>query len=412
MIYIYSRMGGQDDTGHFTEERYIGMTLTIDVTENKWGLTESQRMIQDMVRDFAVGSVEPRAAEIDKNNRFPVETFQEMAEMGLMGLPIPEEYGGGGADYISYCITVEEIARVCASTALSLAAHTSLVCLPIFMFGSEEQRQKYLPDIASGKKIGAYGLTEPNAGSDAGGTQTSANKVSDKYILNGAKIFITNANYAETFIATAITEKGVGTKGISAFIFEKNTPGFSLGAKDEKLGMRGSDWGTLQFDNAEIPAENLLGKEGDGFKYFMKTLDSGRISIGALGLGIAQGALDKALRYAQERKQFGKSISEFQAIQFMLADMAMEIEAARHLVYNAARLRMAGLPFTKEASMAKLFASEVAMRATTNAIQIHGGYGYTKDFPVERYFRDAKLCEIGEGTSEVQRMVIARNILQ
>jgi alkylation response protein AidB-like acyl-CoA dehydrogenase len=388
------------------------MTITIDVTQNKWGLDEAQRMIQEMVRDYAVNTIEPRAAEIDRNNRFPVETFKELGEMGLMGLPIPEEYGGGGADYISYCITIEEIARVCASTALSLAAHTSLICLPIYSFGSEEQKRKFLPDIASGKKLAAYGLTEPNAGSDSGGTETTATRSGDKYLLNGAKIFITNANYAETFIATALTEKGVGTKGISAFIFEKNTPGFSLGSKDEKLGMRGSDWGSLQFDNAEIPAENLLGEEGKGFKYFMKTLDSGRISIGALGLGIAQGALDKALQYSKERRQFGKAISEFQAIQFMLADMAMEIEAARHLVYHAARLRMAGLPFSSEASMAKLFASEVAMKATSQAVQIHGGYGYTKDFPVERYFRDAKLCEIGEGTSEIQRMVIARNLIQ
>jgi alkylation response protein AidB-like acyl-CoA dehydrogenase len=388
------------------------MVATIDVSQDKWGLTEQQRMIRDMVREYAVSTVEPRAAEIDKNCRFPVETFQEMAEMGLLGLPIPEEYGGAGADYLSYAIAVEELARVCASTALSLAAHTSLVCMPIYLFGNEEQKQKYLPDIASGKKLGAYGLTEPNAGSDSGGTETTAVKKGDKYILNGTKIFITNANYAETFIATAVTEKGIGTKGISAFIFEKNTPGFSLGAKDEKLGMRGSDWGTLQFDNAEIPAENLLGKEGEGFKYFMQTLDNGRISIGALGVGIAQGALDKALQYAKERRQFGKPIADFQAIQFMLADMALEIEAARHLVYNAGRLKLAGLPFTKEASMAKLYASEVAMRCANKAIQIHGGYGYTKDFPVERYLRDAKLCEIGEGTSEIQRTVIARNLLK
>ncbi len=266
--------------------------------------------------------------------------------------------------------------------------------------------------MASGKVLGAYGLTEPNAGSDAGGTETKAVKKGDKWILNGSKIFITNANYAEIYIATARTSAEGGTKDISAFIFDRNTPGFSLGSKDEKLGMRGSDWGTLIFEDAEIPAENLLGEEGQGFKYFMKTLDSGRISIGALGVGIAQGALDKALQYSKERKQFGKAISEFQAIQFMLADMATEIEAARHLVYNAARLREAGLPFGKEASMAKLFASEVASRAANKAVQIHGGYGYTKDFPVERYLRDAKLCEIGEGTSEIQRMVIARCLLQ
>jgi alkylation response protein AidB-like acyl-CoA dehydrogenase len=386
------------------------MTVSIDVSQDKWGLTEQQRMIRDMVREFAVGTVEPRASEIDRNCRFPVETFQEMDEMGLMGLPVSEEYGGGGADYLSYAIAVEELARVCASTALSFAAHTSLVVMPIFLFGSEAQKKKYLPDLCN-TKLGAYGLTEPNAGSDAGGTETTAVKQGDHYTLNGTKIFITNANYAETFIATAVTEKGVGTKGISAFIFEKDTPGFSLGAKDEKLGMRGSDWGTLQFDNAKIPAENLIGEEGKGFKYFMQTLDNGRISIGALGVGIAQASLDKALQYAKERRQFGKAIADFQAIQFMLADMAMEIEAARLLVYNAARLKLAGQPFSKEAAMAKLYASEVAMRASSHAIQIHGGYGYTKDFPVERYMRDAKLCEIGEGTSEIQRTVIARQIL-
>ena len=386
------------------------MALIIDVSQDKWGLNEQQRMIRDMVREFAVSNVEPRAAEIDRNCRFPVETFQEMAEMGLMGLPVDEQYGGGGADYLSYALAVEELARVCASTALSFAAHTSLVVMPIFLFGSEAQKMKYLPDLCS-KKLGAYGLTEPNAGSDAGGTETTAVREGKEYNLNGTKIFITNANYAETFIATAVTEKGVGTKGIRAFIFEKKTPGFSLGSKDEKLGMRGSDWGTLQFDHAKIPAENLIGEEGKGFKYFMQTLDNGRISIGALGVGIAQGALDKALRYAKERRQFGKAIAEFQAIQFMLADMAMEIEAARLLVYNAARLKLAGQPFSKEAAMAKLYASEVAMRATNHAIQIHGGYGYTKDFPVERYMRDAKLCEIGEGTSEIQRTVIARHIL-
>jgi len=386
------------------------MALTIDVSQDKWGLNEQQRMIRDMVREFAVSTVEPRASEIDRNCRFPVETFQEMAEMGLMGLPVTEEYGGGGADYLSYAIAVEELARVCASTALSFAAHTSLVVMPIFLFGSEAQKKKCLPDLCN-KKLGAYGLTEPNAGSDAGGTETTAVRQGDHYTLNGTKIFITNANYAETFIATAVTEKGIGTRGISAFIFEKDTPGFSLGAKDEKLGMRGSDWGTLQFDNAKIPAENLIGEEGKGFKYFMQTLDNGRISIGALGVGIAQASLDKALQYAKERRQFGKAIADFQAIQFMLADMAMEIEAARLLVYNAARLKLAGQPFSKEAAMAKLYASEVAMRASSHAIQIHGGYGYTKDFPVERYMRDAKLCEIGEGTSEIQRTVIARNIL-
>lgn len=386
------------------------MTLTIDVGEDKWGLTGEQRMIRDMVREFATEKVEPRAAEIDRNSRFPVETFQEMAELGLMGLPVPEEYGGGAADYLSYAIAVEELARVCASTALSLAAHTSLVCMPLVLFGNEEQKRKYLPDLCSGK-LGAYGLTEPNAGSDAGGTETTAVRQGDEYLLNGSKIFITNANYADTFIVTAVTEKGVGTKGITAFILEKGTPGFSLGSKDEKLGMRGSDWGSLQFDSAAVPVANRLGEEGKGFRYFMQTLDNGRISIGALGVGIAQGALDKALQYARERRQFGKAIAEFQAIQFMLSDMATEIEAARLLVYHAARLKMAGRSFSSEAAMAKLFASEAAMRAANHAIQIHGGYGYTKEFPVERYLRDAKLCEIGEGTSEIQRTVIARGIL-
>jgi alkylation response protein AidB-like acyl-CoA dehydrogenase len=390
----------------------MSATVSIEVQDDKWGLNEQQRMIRDMVREYSVSNVEPRAKEIDQNCRFPTETFEELAEMGLLGVPIPEEYGGAGADYISYAITVEEIARVCASTALSIAAHTSLVCMPLYLFANEAQKKQWLGDIASGKKLGAYGLTEPNAGSDSGGTETTAVKKGDKYVLNGTKIFITNANYAQTYIATAVTEKGVGTKGISAFVFDRDTAGFSLGSKDEKLGMRGSDWGTLQFDNMELPLDSLIGEEGKGFKYFMQTLDNGRISIGALGVGIAQGALDKAIQYAKERHQFGKPIADFQAIQFMLADMAMEIEAARHLVYNAARLKMAGLPFTKEASMAKLYASEVASRACNKAIQIHGGYGYTKDFPVERYLRDAKLCEIGEGTSEIQRIVIARQILQ
>ncbi len=389
------------------------MTLTLDVSTDKWGLTESQQMIRDMVREYAVSTIEPRAAEIDRDARFPTETFAEMAEMGLLGLPIPEQYDGGDADYLSYAIAIEEVSRVCGSTALGIAAHTSLICLPIFMFGNDAQKAKYLPDLASGRKLGAYGLTEPNAGSDSGGTETTAVKDGDHYVLNGTKIFITNANYASTFIATAVTDKNAkGTKGISAFIFEKDTPGFSLGSKDDKLGTRGSDWGTLQFDNMRIPAENLIGEEGMGFKYFMKTLDSGRISIGAMALGIAQGALDKALKYASEREQFDKPLTQFQAIQFKLADMATEIEAARHLIYNAARLRMAGLPFTKEASMAKLFASEVSSRVCNEAVQIHGGYGYTKDFPVERYLRDAKLCEIGEGTSEIQRIVISRQLIQ
>jgi alkylation response protein AidB-like acyl-CoA dehydrogenase len=387
------------------------MVSALDVENDKWGLDEAQRMIRDTVREFATDVVEPRASEIDKNQRFPTETFAEMADLGLLGLPIPEQYGGAGTDYLSYAIAIEELARVCGSTALGVAAHTSLVCLPIATFGSEAQRERYLPDLASGKVLGAFGLTEPNAGSDASGTQTTAVLQGDHYVLNGTKTFITNANYAGTFIATAVTNPGHEPKQITSFVFSKDTPGFSLGHKDEKLGMRGSDWGTLQFDNAKLSTDQRMGDEGRGFKNFMKTLDSGRISIGALAVGIAQGALDKAMAYANQRQQFGRRISQFQAIQFMLADMATEVEAARHLVYHAARLRDAGKPFATEASMAKLFSSEVASRAASKAIQIHGGYGYTKDFPVERYWRDAKLCEIGEGTSEIQRLVIARSLV-
>lgn len=387
--------------------------LVLDVVQDKWGLTEEQRMIRDMVREFALSTVEPRAAEVDKNARFPKETFDEMGEMGLLGLPVPQEYGGGGADYLSYAIAVEELARVCGSTALSYAAHVSLICMPLTLFASEDQKHRYLPDLCSGKHLGAYGLTEPNAGSDAGGTETTAVKNADGWVLNGTKIFITNANYAQTFITTAVTDKAGGTSnGISAFVFDRDTAGFSLGSKDEKMGTRGSDWGTLQFDAMQLPDDALVGEAGQGFKYFMKTLDSGRISIGAMALGIAQGALDKATQYAKERQQFGKPIADFQAIQFYLADMATEVEAARHLVYHAARLRNAGMPFGKEAAMAKLFASEVSSRVCNKAVQIHGGYGYTKDFPVERYLRDAKLCEIGEGTSEIQRIVIARHVLR
>ena len=384
-------------------------TLSID---NKLGLTDEQKMLRETVRDFANAIVAPKAAHIDKTCEFPIETFKQLGGIGLMGVPVPEKYGGAGMDYTSYAITIEELAKVCASTALSLAAHTSLVCLPLTNFGSEAQKQQYLPLLASGEWIGAYGLTEPNAGSDAGGTQTTAEKKSDNWVLNGAKIFITNANVASVYIATALTDKAKGTRGgISAFLFERETAGFSLGQKDEKLGMRGSDWGTLQFDNMSLPSESLIGEEGQGFKYFMQTLDSGRISIGALAVGIAQGCLDQALKYSKQRKQFGKAISEFQAIQFMLADMATEIQAARLMVYHAAALRDQGLPYGKEAAMAKLFSSEIASRAANKAVQIHGGYGYTKDFPVERYLRDAKLCEIGEGTSEIQRIVIARQLL-
>ncbi len=371
-------------------------------------LTEEQRMMQDTVRRFALKEVEPLAIEIDRDHRFPVETKEKMAEMGILGICIPEEYGGAGMDDLSYYIAVEELGRVCGSTGLTLAAHISLCTYPLYAFASEEQKRKYVPDLARGKHLGAFGLTEPNAGSDAGGTQTVAVKKGDRYVLNGSKIFITNGNYAGTFIITAVTEKGIGTRGISAFIVERDTPGFTVRKGDEKLGMRGSDWAELVFEDAEVPAENLLGKEGEGFKLFMKTLDGGRVSIGALALGIAQGALDKSLKYAKERVQFGKPIIEHQAVAFKLADMATQVVAARHLIYNAARMKMAGKPYSLESSYAKLFASEVAVHVASEAIQIHGGYGYISDYHVERYWRDAKLCTIGEGTSEIQRLVISR----
>lgn len=375
-------------------------------------LTEEQRMLRETVRDFACKEVEPKAKQIDETQEFPVDTLKKMAELGLFGIPVPEEYGGAGSDNLSYIITVEELARVCGSTAITLAAHMSLGTYPILAHGSEAQKKKYLPALASGEKLGSFGLTEPDAGSDASGTKTTAIKNGNHYVINGNKIFITNAGYAGTFTITAVTDKAAkGAKGISAFILEKGFPGFSVGKKEDKLGLRGSDTRELIFEECRVPAENLLGKENDGFKVFMDTLDGGRISIGALALGIAQGAMDKSVAYSKERKQFGQFIGSFQAIQNMIADMAVEIEAARHLVYNAVRLKDAHQPYSKESAIAKLYASETAMRAAKNAIQIFGGYGYTKDYPVERYYRDAKLCEIGEGTSEIQRMVIARQVI-
>ena len=373
-------------------------------------LTEEQLMIRQMVRDFAVKKVEPIAAEIDETERFPLETWQEMSRLGLCGIPVSQEYGGAGADNLSYIIAVEELSRVCGSTGITLAAHYSLGTSPIWEFANESQKRKYLPDLASGRKLGAFGLTEPNAGSDAAAIETTAVRKGDRYILNGTKMFITNSNFAETFIVTAMTDKAKKHHGISAFIMERETKGFRVGRKLEKLGLRGSDTAELILEDAEVPVENRLGEEDEGFKYFMKTLDGGRISIGALALGIAQGALDKALAYSKERKQFGKPICEHQQIQFKLADMATEIEAARHLVYWAAKLKDRNEPYSVESAMAKLFASEAAYRATKNAVQIFGGNGYSREYPVERYMRDAKLCEIGEGTSEIQRIVIGRHL--
>lgn len=373
-------------------------------------LTEEQLMIRQMVRDFAVKKVEPIAAEIDETERFPVETWQEMSRLGLCGIPVSTEYGGAGADNLSYIIAVEELSRVCGSTGITLAAHYSLGTSPIYEFANESQKKKYLPDLASGRKLGAFGLTEPNAGSDAAAIETTAIRKGDRYILNGTKMFITNSNFAETFIVTAMTDKAKKHYGISAFIMERETKGFRVGRKLEKLGLRGSDTAELILEDAEVPVENRLGEEDEGFKYFMKTLDGGRISIGALALGIAQGALDKALAYSKERKQFGKPICEHQQIQFKLADMATEIEAARHLVYWAAKLKDRKMEYSVQSAMAKLFASEAAYRATKNAVQIFGGNGYSREYPVERYMRDAKLCEIGEGTSEIQRIVIGRHL--
>jgi len=373
--------------------------------------TEEQTMLRDMVRDFALNEVKPIAAEIDENARFPMETVQKMGELGLMGICFPAEYGGAGMDTVCYSIAVEEMSRVCASTGLTLAAHVSLGTAPIYIFGNESQKKKYLPKLCSGQWIGAFGLTEPNAGSDAGGTETTAVKDGNQYVLNGAKIFITNASVSQVCVATAVTDKSKGTKGISSFLVEAGTPGFSVGKKESKLGVRGSDTAMLHFEDCRIPAENLLGEEGEGFKQFLTILDGGRISIGAMALGIAQGCLDQAIKYSGERKQFGRLINRFQAIQFMLADIATDVQSARLLVYQASRLKDAGQDYVQTAAMAKLFASEAAIRCANRAIQIHGGYGYTRDYPVERFLRDAKLCEIGEGTSEIQRLVIARNLL-
>jgi len=374
-------------------------------------LTEEQQMLRDMVREFAENEVASIAEEVDAEERFPTETVEQMAELGLLGICYAEEYGGAGMDNLSYIIAVEELSRVCASTGITLAAHISLGTAPIALFGTDEQKQKYLPPLCSGEKLGAFGLTEPNAGSDAGGTETTAVLDGDEWVLNGSKIFCTNGSVAGTIVCTALTEKGVGTRGISSFIVESSNPGYRVGKKERKLGIRASDTVMIHLEDCRIPKENILGKPGEGFKQFMITLDGGRISIGAMALGIAQGAMERAVKYSQERVQFGKPISAFQSIQHKLADMATEIEAARHLVYHAARLKDKGMSFSRQSAMAKLFASEVAMRTTNQAIQVHGGYGYVREYHVERMFRDAKLTEIGEGTSEIQRLVIARSLM-
>lgn len=373
--------------------------------------TEEQEMMRKMVRDFAQNEIAPFIETMEETDEYPLNIIRKMGEYGLMGIPIPTEYGGVGADFTSYILTINEISKVSATVGVILSVHTSVGTNPILYFGTEEQKQKYIPKLATGQYIGAFALTEPSAGSDAGKIRTSAVKQGDKYILNGSKIFITNGGVANTYITFAVTNPEAGSKGISAFIVEKDTPGFTVGKKERKLGLYGSNTTELIFDNAEVPEENLLGKEGEGFKIAMANLDVGRIGIAAQGLGIAEAALEYSIQYAKERIQFGKPIAANQGISFKIADMATEVDAAKLLVYRAAELRNRGMKCGKEASMAKRFATDTAMKAATEAIQIYGGYGYTKDYPVERLFRDAKITQIYEGTNEIQRMVISKYLL-
>jgi alkylation response protein AidB-like acyl-CoA dehydrogenase len=392
--------------------------------------TEQHLAVRNMVREFARSEVAPVAAELDAKAEFPWENVRKMGELGLLGIPWPEDLGGAGLDTLSYMIVINEMAKVDASHAITISAHTTLGTSPIVNFGTTAQKKRYVPVLASGKVLGGFGLTEPSAGSDAASTRTTAVRKGSHYLLNGSKIFITHGGVGEIFVVTAVTTPGQGTKGISSFIVTKEASdlekagaighddslprlsGFRAGKKEDKLGWRASDTRSLIFEDVEVPAENLLGEEGEGFNNFMRTLDSGRVGIAALSLGIAEGAFEQSLRYATLRKQFGQAIANFQGIQFQLADIATEIEAGKHLMFHAAWLAQNKQPFSKQAAIAKLYCSELAMRTTIKAIQIHGGYGYTKEYPVERMFRDAKICEIGEGTSEIQRMVIARNLLK
>ncbi|MEH7414102.1 acyl-CoA dehydrogenase family protein [Neobacillus drentensis] len=373
-------------------------------------LTTEQQMIKQMIRQFVDEEVAPGAIERDKTKQFPVEIFKKLSGLGIMGLPFPEKYGGGGGDTISFAIVVEELSRGCGSTGITYSAHISLGGAPLNLFGTEEQKQKYLTPICTGESLGAFGLTEPDAGSDAGGTRTSAKEENGEFIINGNKCFITNASYAHHLALTAVTGEKNGQKEISAIIVPTNVEGFTILDNYEKMGLNSSNTTELVLENVKVSVDHLLGKRGEGFRQFLITLDGGRIGIGAMAVGIAQGAYEKALAYAKERKQFGKSISSFQAVQFKLADMAMKIELARNMVYKAAWLKDQGRPFSKEAAMCKLYASEMCMEVTDQAVQIHGGYGYMKEYQVERMMRDAKLLEIGEGTSEVQRIVISRLI--
>ncbi|MGO8885529.1 MAG: acyl-CoA dehydrogenase [Streptosporangiaceae bacterium] len=375
-------------------------------------LTDEQQLIRDTVKEFSDAELAPIAAEIDREHRFPEEILPKLAGLGLMGVPFPEEVGGAGADYLSYVIVIEELSRACASTGTIVSAHTTLATTPIYRHGTKAQKDRYLYNMASGSSLGAFALTEPAAGTDAGAGTCTATLDGDEYVLNGSKIFITNAPYADVYIMFAKTDPEQGTRGISAFILDKDTPGFSVGEAEHKLGIRASSTPPLYFSNCRIPRDALLGAEGTGFKIAMQTLDGGRIGIAGQALGIAQAALDASVAYAKERIQFGKPIASLEAIQWMIADMATEIDAARLLVYRAASYVDTGKPYGTEGAMAKLFASEVASRVAGKAIQIHGGYGYTESYPVERNYRDAKITEIYEGTSEVQRMVIARSSLR
>lgn len=375
-------------------------------------LSKEQQMAKELFRSFTVNEVKPLAQEVDEQERFPVETVEKFKKYGFLGIPFPREYGGQGADNLTYILAVEELSKACGTSGVIVSAHTSLCASPIYEFGTEEQKKKYLVPLADGTYLGAFGLTEAGAGTDAAGQQTKAVLEGDNYILNGSKIFITNASHADVYIIMAMTDKSKGTKGISAFIVERNFPGFSVGKEEHKMGIRGSATCELIMENCIVPKENLLGKEGEGFKIAMKTLDGGRIGIAAQALGIAQGAIDETVKYVKERKQFGRPISAFQNTQFQLADMQARVDAARLLVYKAAVCKDSKLPYAVEAATAKLFASEAAMAVTTKAVQLFGGYGYTREYPVERMMRDAKITEIYEGTSEVQRMVISANMLK
>ncbi|MCL1809221.1 MAG: acyl-CoA dehydrogenase [Clostridiales bacterium] len=373
-------------------------------------LTKEQEFVRKMVRDFAKNEVEPIAAEIDREHRFPVENVAKMSKLGILGVPFPREYGGAGGDNISYAITIEELSRVCASTGTICAAHTSLCCWPIYSWGTEKQKKRYLPGLLAGGKLGAFGLTEPNAGTDAAGQQTKAEDKGSHWLLNGSKLFITNGGYADVYVIFAMTDRKKGSRGISAFIVEKGSEGFSIGKKEEKMGICASSTTELIFQNCRVPKENIIGDPGDGFKIAMSTLNGGRIGVASQALGIAQGAFDVTVAYMKGRKQFGKRLSQMEALQFDVANMRTQIEAARLMIYRAVDMKDRNLNYGPYSAMAKLFAAETAMYVTTKAVQLHGGYGYTKDYPVERMMRDAKITEIYEGTSEVQKIVIASAI--